>query len=241
MDINPENDLGELIECQKGYSGYKYSEEICKWFSAAIGKDVIVIRSPMIRKSKLNPKRLIYEKNDLRKTFTTDAAFHIIGKKSVKDLERRVDERYPEGLENNHVSTEQFRPNIVLDTDKEFDEDNYFEMRVGACLMRNCGPTIRCNTIRLNLDKNCRVDNCEPYNTLGTYRTVAGLGILFGMYYQQEILYNSRLFSLVLPKSKGFKSFDESDRINPVSIREADGEYYVTVRKKDPVMVRVLQ
>ena len=80
MDIDPEKDLGELVECQKGYSGYKYSEEICIWFSMAIGKDVIAIRSPMIRKSKLNPKRLIFDKDDHRKTFTTDAAFHIIGK-----------------------------------------------------------------------------------------------------------------------------------------------------------------
>ena len=63
MDINPEKDLtGEFIECMKGYAGYKYPEDVCKWFSAAIQKDVIAIRSPMTRKTKLNPKRLIFDK-----------------------------------------------------------------------------------------------------------------------------------------------------------------------------------
>ena len=106
MDIDPETELGELVDCQKNYSGYKYPEEICRWFSVAIELEVIAIRSPMVRKSKLNPKRLIFDKNDERKTFTSDAAFHIIGKQSIKDLERRVDEKYPEGLENFFVSAE---------------------------------------------------------------------------------------------------------------------------------------
>ena len=60
--------------------------------------------------------------------------------------------RHPDGLDNFYVSEEQFRPNIVLDLEKSFEEDEYFEMRVGPLLMRNSGPCIRCNTIRLNLD-----------------------------------------------------------------------------------------
>ena len=64
---------------------------------------------------------------------------------------------------------------------------------------------------------------------------------MLGMYYQQEILHNSRLYSSVLPKSKGFKNFEESAKTNPVHQREEDGEYYVRVYKKDPIMVRVMQ
>ena len=36
MDIDPEKDLGEYVELQRGYAGYKYPEEICRWFSIAI-------------------------------------------------------------------------------------------------------------------------------------------------------------------------------------------------------------
>ena len=52
----------------------------------------------MTRKTSNNPKRLIFDKNDQKKTFTTDASFHVIGKKSVQDLENRIDQEYPEGL-----------------------------------------------------------------------------------------------------------------------------------------------
>ena len=52
MDIDPEKDLtGEWVAVNKGYAGYKYPEDVCKWFSAAVEEDVIAIRSPMTRKS----------------------------------------------------------------------------------------------------------------------------------------------------------------------------------------------
>ena len=51
MDIDPEKDLtGEFIEVNKGYAGYKYPEDVCKWFSIAIEEDVVALRSSMTRK-----------------------------------------------------------------------------------------------------------------------------------------------------------------------------------------------
>ena len=152
----------------------------------------------------MNPKRLIFDKSDARKTFTSDAALHIINKASVEDLERRVEERYPDGLENMYCAVETFRANIVLDTEAPWSEDNHFELRAGSALMRNCGPCIRCNTIRVNWDKHCRVEEMEPYNTLAGFRTAPGLGVMFGMYYQMEILDNNRIYSKVLPTALGY-------------------------------------
>lgn len=152
MDINPEKDLtGEYIEVNKGYAGYKYPEDVNKWFATAIDADVVALRSSMKRTVKLKPQDL-FDKKDVRKTFTSDAAFHIIAQASVEDLGRRIEERYPDGLENNYLSTETFRPNIVFDTDMPYEEDEFFEMRVGSALFRNCGPCKRCDTIRTNLD-----------------------------------------------------------------------------------------
>jgi len=69
----------------------------------------------------LNHKRLIFSRSsDLRKTFTSDAALHVINKASVDELERRVRQNHPGGLKDFYVSTEQFRPNIVLNTKKSF-------------------------------------------------------------------------------------------------------------------------
>lgn len=65
-----------------------------------------------------------------------------------------------------------------------------------------------------------------------------GLGVLFGMYYQMEILKNNNIYSKVLPTKLGFKTFAESKRTNPIHIREADGETYVRIYKKDGFKLR---
>ena len=70
MNINPETDLGALTVCKKGYSGYRYPDDVNKWISTAIDKDVIAIRSSMTRKNALDPKRILYGKGEFSKTFT---------------------------------------------------------------------------------------------------------------------------------------------------------------------------
>ena len=194
LDDEPE-EVGPLVECQKGYAGYQFNEEIAEWFSAAIDKEVFAIRSPLRRRTRLNPKRLIFDRrDDLRKTFCTDAAFHVVNKTSVEEVEKRMKERHPNGLPNFFISAEQFRPNVVIEWPEPFAEDKFFEMRVGPILMRNSGPCIRCNTIRMNLDSNVRVEDREPYSTLAQFRSVPGLGVLFGMYYQMDVLETPQLY-----------------------------------------------
>lgn len=130
----------------------------------------------------------------------------MINKSSVEDLEKKVKERHPEGLPNFFVSTEQFRPNVVVEWPIPFAEDKFFELRVGPILMRNSGPCIRCNTIRMNLDKCVRVEDREPYSTLASYRSVPGMGALFGMYYQMDVLETPTLYKTSLPARLGYKT-----------------------------------
>ena len=117
-------------------------------------------------------------------------------------------------------------------------EDNLLELRAGACLLRNVGPTTRCNYIRVNLDKHTRVGEHEPYSTLSSFRMVPGLGVVFGQFYQMEILSSNRLWNKILPKRLGYQTFEEAIKSNPVEKREADGEFYVRIYKKDGLMVR---
>ena len=88
---------------------------------------------------------------------------------------------------------------MVLDLPAAWIEDEIQEMRVGNILMRNIGPCIRCNTIRLNLDKCEKVDNSEPYKTLGSFRTLPQKGCIFGNYYQMSILNSQELYEHILP------------------------------------------
>ena len=168
--------------------------------------EVFAIRAPLRRRTRLNPKRLIFDRqDDLRKSFCSDAAFHVVNKQSVLDLAERVKQRHPEGLKDFFVSAEQFRPNVVIEWPEAYAEDRFMEMRVGPILMRTSGPCIRCNTIRLQLDKGKRLDDYEPYKTLGTYRNAPGMGHMFGMYYQMDVLETEELYKWVLPPGYGYQ------------------------------------
>ncbi len=111
------------------------------------------------------------QQGDLRKTFTTDASFHMVNKQSVDLLRQKVLDAHPEGIGNFWIDAEQFRSNLVIDFDA-FAEDTFIEMRVGTCLMRTAGPCIRCNAIRTNFEAGCRVDEEEPNRTMRKFRNV---------------------------------------------------------------------
>ena len=65
MDINPATDLtSEWVDANERCSGYKYPEDVCKWFSTAIKREVIAIRAPMARKNTLKAERVMFGKGD---------------------------------------------------------------------------------------------------------------------------------------------------------------------------------
>ena len=68
---------------------------MCDWLSTAIDKKVFVLHSPMQRTNTLNPKRILLDRKDCSKTYTTDAAFHIVNEASVRYLRERCLDRYP--------------------------------------------------------------------------------------------------------------------------------------------------
>jgi uncharacterized protein YcbX len=87
-----ESPAGNLFK-GANHEGYLYPDEINLWFSKAIGRKVLLLHSSGARRMPLNPKRHIHMiEGDVRKTFTTDAALHIVNKASVDDLRQRVSE-----------------------------------------------------------------------------------------------------------------------------------------------------
>ena len=55
----------------------------------------------------LDPKRHIHmRQGDLRKTFTTDASFHMVNKQSVDLLRQKVLDAHPEGIGNFWIDAE---------------------------------------------------------------------------------------------------------------------------------------
>jgi len=71
------------------------------WFSAAINRQVFALHSASDRERPLDPKRhILLKEGDKRKTFTTDAALHIVNRASVDEVRKRVLEQYPKAVQD---------------------------------------------------------------------------------------------------------------------------------------------
>ena len=84
---------------------------------------MILVKSSTSRRLALRNNLQHFKQPDLTKGFNSGGSFHIINKASLDELESRIKAKYPDGLENDYLSTEQFRPNIVVDLDKAYAED----------------------------------------------------------------------------------------------------------------------
>ena len=208
LDVDPTK-IGELYK-GKSHEGHRYPHRVCDWFSTAVERPLILCHSPMERQMPLNPNRHIeMRQGDTRKTYTSDAALHIVNHDSVADLRRRVEERYPNGLDDLWVDAEQFRSNIIIETGQAYSEDLFSELRIGSCLFRSAGPCIRCNDIRTNYETKNRLGENEPNATLAKYRNLHEKGVIFGMYFQMEIMTKSE-YNQICTKQKGFQTYEES-------------------------------
>ena len=59
------------------------------------------------------------------------------------------------------------------------------------------------------------------------------------MFYVMEILHNERIYNSILnPEKLGYQNFAETSKSNQIEEREADGEHYVRIHKKDGILVR---
>ena len=97
------------------------------------------------------------------------------------------------------------------------------------------GPCIRCGAIAVDYAAARKFEEKEPQYTLGKYRNVKGLGKLFGMYYQQDILTNDEI-EAVLPPSLGYPEIkDQSFR------RATDQLEYVELKQTDHLYLRQVE
>jgi hypothetical protein len=84
MDTIP---TGEIEMCDKNYCGYRLEDKVSKWITAALKRKSFVLRAQNERLTKLDPTRQIYlREKDRKRTFTTDAALHMINLQSVDEL-----------------------------------------------------------------------------------------------------------------------------------------------------------
>ena len=95
----------------------------------------------------------------------------VISRASLADLNARLPQALP---------MERFRPNVVIDGVKAYDEDRIHELRAGPVTLRIVKPCTRCSITTTDQQRGA-VDGVEPLQTLKEYRYDPKLrGVLFG-------------------------------------------------------------
>jgi len=95
--------------------------------------------------------------------YNVGSAIQFINSASVRDLKNRVSKKYTaDEMKEIEMDDLVFRPNLLIDTDKPYEEDDFAEVRVGSCFIRSSGPCRRCKAICIQNSKPEYNLNLEP-------------------------------------------------------------------------------
>ncbi len=156
IKVNVWDDKSEVVEVNKSTS---------KWFSEHLGFECKLVK--IIK----NGDRK-HESSRLKETFNVSLAdgypYLLIGTESLDFLNDKLAEK---------ITIKRFRPNIVISTQKEHEEDHLDTFKIGEVEFKNVKPCGRC--IMVNNDPQKGIVKKEPLKTLSKYRNVNN-SVLFG-------------------------------------------------------------
>jgi len=156
IKVNVWDDQSEVVEVNQTTS---------KWFSEQLGFECKLVK--IIK----NGDRK-HESSRLKETFNVSLAdgypYLLIGTESLDFLNNKLEEK---------ITIKRFRPNIVISTQKEHEEDNLDTFKIGEVHFKNIKPCGRC--IMVNNDPQKGIVKKEPLKTLSKYRNVNN-SVLFG-------------------------------------------------------------
>ena len=168
----------EVIVWRDHCSGIVASGPINQWFSEYSGVDCRLVRFDTTRPRRVDPVYKLGHSDQV--LFADGFPFLLIGTASLEDLNQRMAKKNEPAL-----PMMRFRPNIVVETDVPFIEDQWTGIRIGEVEMRIVKPCSRCviPTIDFNTGKKSK----EPLTTLGEYRKRNGK-----IYFGQNVIHRYR-------------------------------------------------
>ncbi|MEO7977414.1 MOSC N-terminal beta barrel domain-containing protein [Flavobacterium sp.] len=157
IQVNVWEDKSEVVEVNQTTS---------KWFSGHLGFECKLVRIMKIGDRK-------HESSRLKETFNVSLAdgypYLLIGTESLDFLNHKLAEK---------ITIKRFRPNILITTQKEHEEDNFDTFKIGEVNFKNIKPCGRC--IMVNNNPQNGIVKKEPLKTLSKYRNVNN-SVLFGI------------------------------------------------------------
>lgn len=160
------NDYKDIVIWEEHLQGQVAKPEVNSWFSSILDKTVELVFFGD------KSKRFTSRKPDTPVAFADGYPFLLTTQASLDEL----NESCPED-----IKMAQFRPNLVIEGNKAFEEDNWKRIKIGEVEFENVKPCERCIFITLNPETAERLKKGEPLKALGKFRTQKGQGIHFGI------------------------------------------------------------
>ncbi|MBP0019989.1 MAG: MOSC N-terminal beta barrel domain-containing protein [Cyanobacteria bacterium SBLK] len=111
-------------------------------------------------------------------SFADGYPFLITNTASLAELNRRLEAKYPH--RSQIVPMNRFRPNIVIENDRPFIEDEWQVLQIGEIVFDLVKPCDRCIVTTTDQITGRQNELREPLKTLGTFRRFGKEGIMFG-------------------------------------------------------------
>jgi uncharacterized protein YcbX len=153
-------------------------ESAHRWFSNVLGRAVRLVWFPDTSQRQID---LNYAQIGEQVAFADGFPLLITNQASLDDLNQRLVQRLAEPIE-----IIRFRPNIVINTGRAFEEDQHAEVVIGEHCFKIAKPCARC--IIPSINPNTAQRQAEVSNAL-SYRKKGG-DVLFG----QNLLYSKALY-----------------------------------------------
>ncbi len=143
--------------------------EAAAWFSEVLQASCRLVRQSPDYPRPLNPKYALWQ--DQTVSFADGYPVLLTNTASLKLLGKKLGTTVP---------MDQFRPNLVVETEFPFAEDHWQTVKIGDITFVTAKPCERCIVITTDQNTGDRHPTQEPLRTLGTFRRTAK-GILFGI------------------------------------------------------------
>jgi uncharacterized protein YcbX len=105
-------------------------------------------------------------------SFADGLPYLLCNQQSLNDLNQKL---------SNPVTMLNFRPNIVVDGNLPYEEDDWYRIRIGDLVFVNVKPCKRCVLTTVDPATGVKSKDAEPLKTLATYRQPEPGAILFGI------------------------------------------------------------
>ncbi|XP_047489144.1 mitochondrial amidoxime-reducing component 1-like [Penaeus chinensis] len=152
----------------KDVKGIDCGDEVAAWLTRVLfdgeTRVRLIYKGDVMEDRPANPPQYFtfpqFQETD-RMYYADTCAYLVATASSLQDLNARLQEPVPMSC---------FRPNLVIQCDTPFDEDDWAFVKIGEVVMRRLKPCERCIQTTINVNTGVRHPTGEPITTLKTYR-----------------------------------------------------------------------